>query len=238
MKIRRITIIIPAYNEGAVISKTLRRVLKIKLPGVSKELLVINDGSNDKTLQSIRSVKDKRIKIINKKKNEGKGAGIKDALRLATGDVLIIQDADLEYNPNEIPRLMEPIKEDLADVVYGSRFMGGEPHRVHLYWHMIGNNFLTVLSNMATNINLTDMETCYKMFTKEVAKGLKLEEKRFGFEPEFTVKIAKMKARVYEIGISYSGRNYSEGKKINWKDGFRAVWCILKYSFISPERNP
>ena len=223
----------PAYNEEATILKTIKCVLKTRMAGIKKELIIVNDGSKDKTLLAIKSIKDKRIILINKQKNEGKGAGIRDALRKISGEVIIIQDADLEYNPDEIIKLIEPIKNNLADVVYGSRFMGGEAHRVHLYWHMIGNKFLTLLTNMVTNINFTDMETCYKMFTKDVAKKLKLKENRFGFEPEFTIKVAKMKARIYEMGISYSGRNYSEGKKINWRDGIRAVWCIIKYGVVS-----
>lgn len=205
----------------------------MKLPGITKELVIINDGSKDKTKESVKKIKDRRIILVDKKVNQGKGAGIRDAIKKSTGDVLIIQDADLEYNPAEIVKLIQPIIHSEADVVYGSRFMGGEPHRVLFFWHMIGNKFLTLLSNMLTNLDLTDMETCYKMFTKDVAKKLNLKENRFGFEPEFTVKIAKMKTRVYEMGISYSGRNYAEGKKINWKDGVRAVYCLFKYSFHS-----
>jgi len=202
------------------------------LPGINKEIVIINDGSEDQTANSLRKIKDKRVTIIQKKKNEGKGAAIRDGLKKISGDVVIIQDADLEYDPNEISKLLEPIRNDLADVVYGSRFMGGEARRVLFFWHMIGNNLLTLFSNMVTNLNLSDMETCYKVFTRDIAKKLKVEEKRFGFEPEFTIKIARMKARVYEIGIGYSGRSYSEGKKINWRDGFQAVWCIIKYGIF------
>lgn len=232
MIIKKISVIIPAYNEAGTIAKTLRRVLNTKISKIKIELVIINDGSTDKTLSIVKKIKDKRIIIINKHKNEGKGAGIKDALKKISGDVVIIQDADLEYNPNEIVKLIEPIKEGLADVVYGSRFMGGGAHRVHLYWHMVGNNFLTLFSNMITNINLTDMETCYKMFTRDIAEKIILVENRFGFEPEFTVKVAKMKAKIYEVGISYSGRSYSEGKKINWRDGVWAVWCLIKYGVL------
>lgn len=230
MKVEKISVIIPVYNEEKTIAKTIRLVINTKMPGVRKEIVVVNDGSTDKTIAEIKSIRTKEIIFINKKKNEGKGAAIRDALKIATGNVIIIQDADLEYNPHEIINLIEPIKKDLADVVYGSRFTGVGPHRVLFFWHMIGNNFLTLLSNALTNLNLTDMETCYKMFTKDVAKKLKLKENRFGFEPEFTIKIAKMHARVYEMGISYQGRSYSEGKKINWKDGIHAVYCLLKYS--------
>lgn len=233
MKVKKLTIIMPAFNEENTIAKTIKRVLQVKLPGITKELIIINDGSKDKTKESVKSVKDRRIILVDKKVNQGKGAGIRDAIKKSTGDVLIIQDADLEYNPAEIAKLIQPIINSEADVIYGSRFMGGEPHRVLLFWHMIGNKFLTLLSNMLTNLDLTDMETCYKMFTKDVARKLNLKENRFGFEPEFTVKIAKMKARVYEMGISYAGRSYTEGKKINWKDGIRAVYCLFRYSIFS-----
>lgn len=233
MKVNKITIIIPVYNEEKTVLKTVKRVLKIKLPGIKKELILVNDGSTDKTPGIVKKMVKPGIKLINKKSNQGKGAAIRDALKHATGDVILIQDADLEYNPGEITRLLKPILDDRADVVYGSRFMGGDAHRVLLFWHMVGNKLLTLFSNMVTNINLTDMETCYKMFTKDVANKLTLKENRFGFEPEFTIKIAKMKLRIFEIGISYSGRNYTEGKKINWKDGLWAVWCIIKYGIIS-----
>lgn len=231
MNIKKLSIIIPAYNEEATIVRSLRGVLRTRVNGIQKELIVINDGSKDSTLQKIKTVKDKRVRLINKKMNVGKGAAIRDALKIASGDVIIIQDADLEYDPKEYVNLLEPIQKNLADVVYGSRFAGGGPHRVLFFWHMLGNKFLTLLSNTLTNINLTDMETCYKMFTKDVAKRLELKEKRFGFEPEFTIKVAKMRARVYEVGISYMGRSYTEGKKINWKDGLWALWCLFKYSW-------
>lgn len=231
MKIRKLTIIMPVFNEEETINRAIKGVLKAKLPKIKKEIIVINDGSTDKTIENIIRIKDKRIKIINRKINEGKGASIKKGLSYSSGDVLIIQDADMEYNPEEYLKLLGPIQNDIADVVYGSRFAGSGPHRVLFFWHMLGNKFLTLLSNTLTNLNLSDMETCYKMFTADVAKKLRLKEKRFGFEPEFTVKIAKMRARVYEVGISYMGRSYTEGKKINWKDGLWAMWCILKYSF-------
>ncbi|HKB88289.1 MAG TPA: glycosyltransferase family 2 protein [Patescibacteria group bacterium] len=232
MKIKKLSIIVPAYNEAATIAKTLRRVLKIKIKGIKTEIVIVDDGSKDKTLAAIKNIKNKRISLISKRKNEGKGAAIKSALKKVTGDVITIQDADLEYNPDEIKKMIAPIVNGDADVVYGSRFIGSEPHRVLLFWHMIGNKILTLFCNMVTNLNLTDMETCYKMFTKDVAKKLIIKEDRFGFEPEFTIKIAKLKARVYEIGIGYSGRSYAEGKKINWKDGLQAVWCIIKYGIL------
>lgn len=232
MRVKKLSIIIPAFNEEGTITKTIRLVSNTTIPGIKKEIIVINDGSTDGTLPAIKSVKSGKIRIIDKRKNEGKGAAIRDALRIASGDVIIIQDADLEYDPREIVELLDPIRKGLADVVYGSRFTGRGPHRVLFFWHMIGNKSLTLLSNALTNLNLTDMETCYKMFTKDIAKRLRLKEDRFGFEPEFTIRIAKMRARVYEIGISYLGRSYSEGKKIGWRDGARALYCLFKYSLI------
>jgi glycosyltransferase involved in cell wall biosynthesis len=232
MKIRKLSIIMPAYNEEATILASLKRTISLDLGKIKKEIVVINDGSNDNTGERLTSVKNRVVKVINKRVNQGKGAAIRDAIKLSSGDVIVIQDADLEYNPNEIKKLIKPIEEGIADVVYGSRFMGGEAHRVLLFWHSIGNRFLTLLSNALTNLNLTDMETCYKMFTRDVAKKLNLKENRFGFEPEFTAKVAKIGARVYEVGISYSGRNYKEGKKINWKDGVRAAYCLFKYSIL------
>ena len=232
MRIHKLSIIMPAYNEEKTVVKTIRKVLQVKIQNINKELIIVNDGSIDNTLKALKSVKDKRIILISKRENKGKGAAVRDALKRATGEVIIIQDADLEYNPREIVKLIDPIKKGVADVVYGSRFMGGEAHRVHFFWHMVGNKFLTLITNMVTNINFSDMETCYKMFTKDIAKKLDLKEDRFGFEPEFTIKVAKMKARIYEMGISYSGRNYAEGKKINWKDGVRALWVMVKYGVL------
>ena len=225
----KLTVIIPAYNEEKTIAVVLKKVVANKLV---KEVVVINDGSTDKTKYSISNVRysKNKVKILNKRINEGKGAAIRDALKIATGDVFIIQDADLEYNPDEYKLVLGPILGKKADVVFGSRFVGNQPHRVLYFWHYVGNKVITLLANVLTNLNLTDIETCYKAFTLSVAKKLKLREKRFGFEPEFTIKVAQMKMRIYEVGISYSGRSYAEGKKIGWKDGFITLWCLVKYS--------
>lgn len=220
----------PAYNEKAFIKKAISAVLTANIGKLSKEIIVVDDGSRDGTTEILKNIKNKKVKVFFQKKNQGKGAAIRLGLTKVTGDIVIIQDADLEYNPKEYSLLLSPILDKKADVVFGSRFLGDRPHRVLNFWHMVGNSFLTLLSNMLTNINLTDMETGYKMFTREVADKLDLQENRFGMEPEFTAKIAQMKSRVYEVGISYSGRNYDQGKKIGWKDGFHAIWCILKYN--------
>jgi glycosyltransferase involved in cell wall biosynthesis len=228
--VKKLSIIVPVYNEKKFIKKAITAVLKVNIGKLKKEIIVIDDGSNDGTSQVLKTIKNRAVKVIYQKKNRGKGAAIRRGLKEITGDIVVIQDADLEYNPKELILLLQPILDKNADVVYGSRFLGDRPHRVLNYWHMVGNKFLTLLSNMLTNINLTDMETGYKMFTRKVADRLLLEEDRFGIEPEFTAKIAKMKCRVYEVGISYFGRNYDQGKKINWKDGLMAVWCVLKYN--------
>jgi len=230
MKVNKISVIIPAYNEEATILKVVRNVLKTNVGNLKKEIIVVNDGSSDKTGEMLQKIKNSSVLLINKNKNEGKGAAIRTALKKATGDIIIIQDADMEYNPDEYNLLLAPIADGKADVVFGSRFVTTQQRRVLYFWHSLGNQFLTFVTNVFTNLNLTDMETCYKMFTKEVALKLDLKESRFGFEPEFSVKVAKMGFRIYEVGISYSGRNYSEGKKINWKDGLWALWCIFKYS--------
>lgn len=231
-----LSIVIPAYNEGATIHHILNKVKAVKLEGdIVKEVIIVNDCSRDNTEESILAYKaanpELPISYYKHEVNQGKGAALHTGIQKATGDYVIIQDADLEYDPQEYNILLQPILDGFADVVYGSRFIGGNPHRILFFWHSIGNRWLTTLSNMLTNLNLTDMETCYKLFRRDIVQGLKLYEKRFGFEPEVTAKVSRVpKVRIYEVGISYYGRTYEEGKKIGWKDGFRAIWCILKYN--------
>lgn len=234
----KLSVIIPCYNEIKTIATVIQAVKDS--PVSEKEIIIVDDCSKDGTRELLQNELESAVdQVIYHTKNQGKGAALRTGIAHATGDVVVIQDADLEYDPQEYPLLMEPILKDKADVVFGSRFQGGRPHRVVYYWHRVGNGFLTTLSNMFTNINLTDMETCYKAFRREIIQAIPIEENRFGFEPEVTAKVAKTGCRIYEVGISYYGRTYQEGKKIGWKDGFRAIYCILKYNLFykQPEKK-
>ncbi len=238
MKINKLSIVIPAYNEGRTIHLILDKVKQVKLlKDIKKEVIIVNDYSTDNTEEAILTYQKNNptlnIQYFKHEKNKGKGAALHTGIQCATGEYLIIQDADLEYDPEEYNLLLKPVLDGYADVVYGSRFMGGNAHRILFFWHTIGNKLLTFLSNMFTNLNLTDMETCYKLFRTDYIKLLNLKENRFGFEPEVTAKISRIpNIRIYEVGISYYGRTYEEGKKINWKDGFRAIYCIFKYNLF------
>lgn len=233
-----LSVIVPAYNEEKTIKAILDELGGLNLAGVDVDVVVVNDCSGDETPTIVEAfIKEHQstsVRLINQEKNMGKGAAIRRGIEEATGDYLVIQDADLEYDPREFSELLAPIRGGQADVVYGSRFMGSKPHRILFFWHSLGNRLLTFLSNMFNNLNLSDMETCYKMFRADIIKKIYLRENRFGFEPEVTAKIARIpEIRIYEVGISYYGRTYAEGKKINWKDGFRAIYCILKYGLFN-----
>jgi glycosyltransferase involved in cell wall biosynthesis len=226
----KLTLVIPVYNEAATIAALIDRVRKVP---IEKEIVVVDDCSRDGTRDVLKQLPaSDDLRLLFHDVNQGKGAALRTGFKAATGDVVVVQDADLEYDPMELLKLLGPIVDGRADVVYGSRFAGGECHRVLYFWHSVGNHALTLLSNMCTDLNLTDMETCYKMFRREVIQAITIEEDRFGVEPEITAKLARMRLRIYEVGISYSGRTYEQGKKIGWRDGVRAVWCILKYNIL------
>ena len=226
-----IAVVIPCYNERRTLADLVRRVREA--PVARKQLILVDDCSTDGTTELIRAEIEPLVdRVVYHERNQGKGAAIRSGLEHVTGDIVIIQDADLEYDPHEYPKLIGPIVEGKADVVYGSRFTGEGPHRVHLFWHYVGNRILTLLSNVFTNLNLTDMETCYKVFRTEVIRSIRIRQNRFGIEPELTAKIARLRCRVYEVGISYYGRSYEEGKKIGWKDGVKAIYCIVRYGLF------
>lgn len=236
----RLSIVIPIYNERQTIGEILRRVLAVPLPGVARELVLVDDCSTDGTSELLTDIQrlvgdlavSASIHMLRQECNRGKGAALRRGFAEATGDIVLVQDADLEYDPAEYPKLLAPILDGRADVVFGSRFAGGEPHRALYFWHALGNRFLTLISNLFTNLNLSDMECCYKVFRREVIEKIQIEENRFGIEPELTAKVAHLHCRVFEVGVSYSGRTYAEGKKIGWRDGVRAIWCILKYNLF------
>ncbi len=234
----KLSIVIPVYNEKATLAEILRRVLAVPLPGIAREVVFVDDGSTDGTRELLADIPglagealgEAEVRVFLQERNRGKGAALRRGFAEATGDLVLVQDADLEYDPADYPRLLAPLLDGRADLVYGSRFAGGQPHRVLYFWHALGNKFLTLCSNALTNLNLTDMECCYKVFRKEILQQIEIEENRFGFEPEVTAKVARLGCRIFEVGVSYAGRTYAEGKKIGWRDGVRAIWCILKYN--------
>jgi glycosyltransferase involved in cell wall biosynthesis len=231
---RCLSVVIPCFNEERTVKSLIEQVLASP---VVQEVIVVDDGSTDGSRSVLSTIDDPRVKVLAHERNHGKGAALRSGFTHATADFVIVQDADLEYDPAEYPVLLEPLLDDRADVVFGSRFQSGRPHRVLYFWHSMGNRFLTLASNMFTDLNLTDMETCYKCFRRDVIQSITIEEDRFGFEPEITAKLARAKVRIFEVGISYSGRTYAEGKKINWRDGLRAMYCILRYSPLGHEMN-
>jgi glycosyltransferase involved in cell wall biosynthesis len=227
----KISVVIPCYNEESTLVTLVEAVLASPVP--NKEIILVDDASTDGTAEVIRKKLESRVeRVLRHERNQGKGAALRTGIAAATGDIVLIQDADLEYDPRDYGKLLQPILEDKADVVFGSRFIGGESHRVLYFWHSVMNRMLTLLSNVLTDLNLTDMEVCYKVFRREILEQITIEEDRFGFEPEITAKVAKLGCRIYEVGISYAGRTYLEGKKIGWRDGIRAVWCIIKYNLL------
>jgi glycosyltransferase involved in cell wall biosynthesis len=228
-------VVIPCYNEEATIQSLVNLVLDSKWVA---EIIVVDDGSKDRSREILASIDNAKVRVVLHDVNQGKGAALRTGFQHATSEFVIVQDADLEYDPSEYPLVLEPLLDDRADVVFGSRFLSGRPHRVLYFWHSLGNKFLTLMSNMFTDLNLTDMETCYKCFRREVIQSITIEENRFGFEPEITAKLAKSRVRIYEVGISYSGRTYDEGKKIGWRDGVRAVYCIVRYSKVGDKLGP
>jgi glycosyltransferase involved in cell wall biosynthesis len=231
--VKTLSIVIPVFNEARTIAQVLDRVRKASSVGLEKELVVVDDGSTDGTREYLAGLREPGTRCVFHERNQGKGAALRTGFAHASGDVVLVQDADLEYDPADYPRLLQPILDGKADVVLSSRFLAGQAHRVLYFWHSMGNRALTLLSNVCTNLNLTDMESGYKLFTRDVIRRVTIQENRFGFEPEIVAKVARLRCRVYEVGVSYAGRTYEDGKKITWRDGVRALWCIVKYSWLT-----